>query len=991
VLNSYPITEYCDQNHLRIEERLELFVLVCRAVQHAHQKGIIHRDLKPSNILVTLHDGVPVPKVIDFGIAKATGQSLTEKTLYTGFAQLIGTPLYMSPEQAELSGLDIDTRSDLYSLGVLLYELLTGTTPFDPESLRTAALDEVRRIIREAEPLRPSTRLSTLGATLTTVSANRRTDPRSLAKSACGELDWIVMKALEKDRRQRYETVGAFAADVMRYLSDQPVEACPPSALYRFAKFARRNRVVLTTTALVAMTLLLGVATSTWQAIRAVRAKQQAAVALTMAEDRLQLARQAVDEMYTEVAEKWLAQQADMTPLQRHFLEKALAFYQRLAAERDGDPAVRFEAAKAEQRVGDIRRKLGQHAEAGAAYHRALALLGELAREVPPRSEFRQELARAHRSLGELFRFTGRLSDAERELRLALELRQVLAEGSPDRVEHQKGLAESHSGLGALLNDTGRLREAEGAFRRSMAIYESLLTPSPDDRDLRHRLAIAQLNLARGIQKDRAGEAESMLRRVSESLEALVSEDAENSEYRANLAAGHNSLGILLAHRGRAAESETRYRRALKLYEGLAADFPQVPDYQRRLAFTLNNLGTVLEAADRLGESEQVQRRALEIKEKLVADHPDVPSYRSDLGGSLHNLSNLLKRRGELDEARTLLEQAIAHQRAALAINPDHPTYRRFLRNHFGALTDLATELGERQRYPEAEATFHQALKLGEELADADSAVTDLRGKVALIQNNLGSVLMSVGRYAEAEAFFRRAPELYEALVAEAPAAQAHRIGLRRCSFNLGLLLKEHAKEPSRLREAESMLRRALELSEVLVTDAPKVLPYRMELARTADTLGRLLRDSERFSEAEQAGRRAAEIMEQLAAHHPKDFAVRKDTGAYLHNLANTLKRQSELTGARQLLERAIPHQRAALRLKPEHPVAREFLGNHLEDLAGVLVALGDLVGSTRAKEELAGVKIEASQAEAAIATGKPTDPTRATTGRPPEPGGGRR
>src|SRR5207244_3880608 len=230
---------------------------LCQAVQHAHQKGIIHRDLKPTNVLITIHDNTPVVKVIDFGIAKAMGQQLTERTLFTNFAQMVGTPMYMSPEQAQLSGLDIDTRSDVYSLGVLLYELLTGTTPFDKERMRTAAYDEIRRIIREEEPVRPSTRMSTLGGqAAATVSADRKSDPRRLSQLFRGELDWVVMKALDKDRNRRYETVSAFAADVKRYLHDESVQACPPTARYRFRKFARRNRRALITVGLLAALLL---------------------------------------------------------------------------------------------------------------------------------------------------------------------------------------------------------------------------------------------------------------------------------------------------------------------------------------------------------------------------------------------------------------------------------------------------------------------------------------------------------------------------------------------------------------------------------------------------------------------------------------------------------------------------------------------------------------------------------------------------------------
>jgi len=264
LVRGIPLTEFCDQKQLSTIERLQLFIKVCHAVQHAHQKGIIHRDLKPNNVLVTLHDGEPVPKIIDFGVAKALGQKLTEKTLFTGFHHMIGTPAYMSPEQAELSGLDVDTRSDIYSLGVLLYELLTGATPFDADTLRQAALDEVRRMIRETEPPKPSTRLQTLGEKLTDVAKRRHTEPQALRRMVSGDLDWIVMKALEKDRKRRYETPNALARDVEHYLHAEPVVAVPPSFGYQLLKFARRNRMSLAGTALALIGILLVSACIGW-------------------------------------------------------------------------------------------------------------------------------------------------------------------------------------------------------------------------------------------------------------------------------------------------------------------------------------------------------------------------------------------------------------------------------------------------------------------------------------------------------------------------------------------------------------------------------------------------------------------------------------------------------------------------------------------------------------------------------------------------------
>jgi len=262
LVRGIKFTEYCDQNKLPTRERLELFIKICQAIQHAHQKGIIHRDIKPSNILVTMHDGVPVPKVIDFGIAKATtDQRLTDKTLFTAYEQFIGTPAYMSPEQAEMSGLDIDTRSDIYSLGVLLYELLAGSTPFDPKELMASGIDGMRKTIRDKEPQRPSTRLATLGADQLTTTAKRRSaDTSKLMHQLKGDLDWIVMKCLEKDRTRRYETANGLAADLKRHLGNEPVAARPPSVAYKFQKAARRNKLAFGAGAAVVAALVVGLA-----------------------------------------------------------------------------------------------------------------------------------------------------------------------------------------------------------------------------------------------------------------------------------------------------------------------------------------------------------------------------------------------------------------------------------------------------------------------------------------------------------------------------------------------------------------------------------------------------------------------------------------------------------------------------------------------------------------------------------------------------------
>jgi serine/threonine protein kinase/tetratricopeptide (TPR) repeat protein len=567
LVRGIPITEYCDSERLRIPERLELFVQVCSAVQHAHQKGIIHRDLKPTNILITLHDGVPVPKIIDFGVAKATGQQLTEKTLFTAFAQIVGTPLYMSPEQAALSGLDIDTRSDIYSLGVLLYELLTGTTPLDQATFRTAALGEIQRIIREQEPPKPSTRLSALGETITTVSTNRQAEPRRLNRAVRGELDWIVMKALEKDRRRRYETASAFAADVQRHLAHEPVEAGPPSAWYRFTKYARRNRVGLVTAALVGLALIVGTAVSTWQALRARSAER-------LASRQRAYARKAVDEMYTQVAQKWLSLGGGLTPIQREFLEKALAFYEEFAREQADDPEAQAEAARAAARVGEIRRQLGQRAGALESHRRALETFRSLAAKFPDRPEYQRGVVQGLHDIGDVQRGNSRTHEAEESLRQAIALQQRLAE-APGLPNDRADLADIFHTMVDLLRRTGRFAEGERLALRGIELVTRLVDEFPKEPRFRRLLAEAESGLG-GLLN-----------------EAFL---LENDTYR-----------------GRIAEVEARNRRALGLFEKLAESEPAEPEHQLKLARCHINIANHYRVTNRPHEALAEFRSALRL------------------------------------------------------------------------------------------------------------------------------------------------------------------------------------------------------------------------------------------------------------------------------------------------------------------------------------------------------------------------------------------
>lgn len=658
LVKGIPITEYCDRNRLSTRQRLELFVPVCRAIQHAHQKGIIHRDVKPNNVLVTLHDSEPVPKVIDFGVAKATSQRLTEKTLFTGFRQFIGTPEYMSPDQAEMSGLDVDTRTDIYSLGVLLYELLTGKTPFDAKTLREAGYSEIQRIIREVDPLKPSTRLSTLQEELADIALHRRAEPDALSRLMRGDLDWIVMKAMEKDRTRRYETASEMAGDIQRHLKNEPVLAGPPSAAYRLRKFIRRHQVGMVAGSFAAAALLIGFSLATLGFIQATRAKVAAQVERDAAQtaraeaEQAQLGEQAhrrLAEASAETAQKEAVRSATLAAFMQEMLgsvdpgtargrEVTFRYVLDDAARRIDEGALQEQPqveAAVRLTLGDTYKSLGLYAPAEMQLRAAETTRARLFGDEDP------ETLQARSRLAGLYSAQGRYAEAETLHRQTLETqRRVLGEEHPDTLA-------SMNGLGIAIWKQGRFAEAETIHRRTLELQRRVL----GEEHLETLRSMVNVGTVLWLQEKRA-EAEAYQRQTLETLHRVLGE-----EHLETLRA-MNNLGLVLWSVGKVSEAETMYRRALEILHRVYGD-----EHPNTLK-SMTNLSALLADQGKYAEAEVLNRRTLEILRRVLGDdHPDTRLSRA-------NLLNLLKAQGKWDEMRPFVEEQIA-ARKQRAEQPD--------------------------------------------------------------------------------------------------------------------------------------------------------------------------------------------------------------------------------------------------------------------------------------------------------------------------------
>jgi len=675
------ITEYCDQNNLPTADRLQLFMQICLAVQHAHQKGVIHRDIKPSNILVSLHDDVPVPKVIDFGIAKAIGERLTDKTVFTRFEQFIGTPAYMSPEQTGVSGLDIDTRSDIYALGILLYELLTGRTPFDPKQLAEAGLDEILRRIREEEPPRPSTRLSTLQREeLTTTALRRQIEPPKLISLMRGDLDWIVMKCLEKNRARRYETANTLIEDIQRHLSHEPVRACPPSAAYRAHKFVWRHRFGVTMAVALTVALAAGLAAALIgfeqarrERDRAERLVEAEAEQRDIAEANYQTARAAVDQMLNHLATD-LADKPRMTQLRRQLLEDALKFHQRFLQQKANDPELRLIVARTYLRMGQIYTWLGQYEKSLQPFGQALAALEELARQQPQLPQYRVEMANAHAGMSYATMWLDRAAETVAHRRQVVLIYEELQREFPNVPEYLSQLARAHVDLANGFR--GRPKDNLPEMQQALTLYGELRTRFPNEPEDPVLLSHIRHWLGKALEESgRLEEAEQQYRMAHELRTQLVDDQPRSgqsaSETRQSLAHIKWYLGELLARTGRFQEAEKLIREGIGITEKNLEDDPDFVERWRQLGNQYDCLGRVLLAMQRTPEAEAALRHGAELHASMARLVPGEPVYPASAANSLYQLGTLLQATGRSEEAAEAFRNSIATYEKLAGEHPD--------------------------------------------------------------------------------------------------------------------------------------------------------------------------------------------------------------------------------------------------------------------------------------------------------------------------------
>ena len=780
LVKGLPITEFCDENRMSIPERLNLFRQVCDAVQHAHQKGIIHRDIKPSNVLVGMQDGKPVPKVIDFGVAKATQQRLTEKTVFTRFQQMIGTPAYMSPEQSSFNDLDVDTRSDIYSLGVLLYELLTGVTPLDLTPARNVAYDEICRLIREDEPQLPS---ATLNRSTEQAIRDRRSSSTSLQRIVRGDLDWIVMKALEKDRSRRYETASAFKLDLENHLANLPVSAGPPGATYRLRKFVRRNRglvaaaATLTIAGMLAVSSL-GVAGWVWltksQQLNetVIRLHEEAA----RADENLSEAHKVVADYLTDVSEspELLRHAPGTQRLRKELLARARDYYQLFVSE-DDPTASKENLATARFHLANAMMELGELHDATREYREAIQLYGQLAREQPTQHQHYGRLAQAHNNLGLAIWETGQTADAEREFDEARTIHQRLAASYPNVRKYRSDLAKHLHNQANIFHETGR-----------------------------HDAAV------------------QMIEQAISMAEAMESEDGSESSHLEHLQKHRGTLGLFYKESGRTDEAREQFRMAIATCEQLIKT-SQTPEYLSDLSGHHGMLALIYLDNDEIEKARKHFKEATTIAERLVKENPSVPSYQHQLSIQLNNRARLFLRTGDIPSATVTYQSCVTTTKWLTDFYPSRADYWLGLMESRINLGGLYQQV---RRIDLAAGEFQQAIDIGTRLIDIDQAVQEYWDRLMQAYAQLGRGYYEVYSADEAVKVYTQALQMFERLPDNYRRRPKYRHDLATKHNSMGLVLRDG----NRLDDAIRHFEQAIQINHQLSQENPDEEQYRVSL-----------------------------------------------------------------------------------------------------------------------------------------------------------------
>lgn len=722
LVNGLPLTKFADEAKLTTNERLELFVLICNAIQHAHQKGIVHRDLKPANILVTSIDGRPIPKVIDFGVAKAIGDSLLDESLATELGAVIGTLEYMSPEQAGYSGVDIDTRADIYSLGVVLYELLTGLRPIDRKRLRAAGIGEMIRVIKEDEPSKPSTRLSTNEA-LPSLAATRKIDPRKLTALLKGELDWVVMKCLEKSRDRRYETANGLGRDIQRFLAGETVEARPASTAYRLSKFVRRNKGLVIATSLVSVSLLggilgtsLGMFEANRQRIRAVGKAEEAENARIeetrqrrLAQAANQQALDALQSFTSNLMEDLLGSRTEINEVERKVLLDAMKQWESFATSKGDTIEARKMRAQGASNLAIIQFRLGMIQQAVASDQQAVDIWKDLYDSHPNDRDFRKRLAISYQNLGGSLRENGRRTDAAVNFQNAVDLFTSIDNADQADSDSRNRLAKSLISVGNVQRDLGQLDDSFAAYSKALEIQQEMSESDPENEALRESKAGCLWSLATvAFRQNQRDQTTKYYQQAIAEFEWLVAQVPNDKKRAFELARLNSEFGVTLSDYQQDEASIVYLEKAVGIQQDLVEEFPSIENYSYELARTLRNQANTLRYLKRLDEATACINQSIDVFNRLTQKNDSVLKYHSGLGLGFRIRAELQYDQGLADDSLESLNRSIETLLRTYERDTTHTPVQIQLAVGYQARAEL---LNKKQRFAEAASDWEQALK----------------------------------------------------------------------------------------------------------------------------------------------------------------------------------------------------------------------------------------------------------------------------------------